>query len=173
MIFAIRRWTLAPKWHFFPDICWLYFFPLQLNLLCMKRILHLVAIKNITKSLLMIGSKWTFENQRVWKDWRVWSSPIWLLKGLQVSNFPSQLSRRGYIVTRWQGNIGLSMKTKNVILEHSPFKLRWNSGNVSVHFLCSYVSQSWQQIFLEIRKCKMKIVSIAFVGGGCRGLMEP
>ena len=82
---------------FFPDICWLYFFPLKLNLICMKRILHLVPIKRYH---LIIGSKWTFENQRVWKDWRVWSSPIWLLKGLQVSNFPSQLNRRGYIVTR-------------------------------------------------------------------------
>ena len=31
---------------FFPDICWLYFFPLKLNLICMKRILHLVPFKN-------------------------------------------------------------------------------------------------------------------------------
>ena len=35
------------KWHVFPGIFWLYFFLLSLNLIWMKRILHLVPIKNI------------------------------------------------------------------------------------------------------------------------------
>ena len=50
MAFAIRRRTPLPpsKWHKFPSIFLSHFFLLQLNPTYMKRILHLISVKNIT-----------------------------------------------------------------------------------------------------------------------------
>ena len=65
MAFAIKRRTPSPPLMALISIHFFLFFLLQLNLTYMKRILHLVSVKNITFISLIIGSKLTFSG---WSD---------------------------------------------------------------------------------------------------------